>query len=75
MDVFLEPILPSETLYLFGAGHISQSTAAMGKMLGFRVVVIDPRPEYNNSERFPNADLLIVEEYESAFSKLSMDEG
>lgn len=74
MDVFLEPILPSEILYLFGAGHIAQSTAAMGNMLGFRVVVIDPRPEYNNSERFPNADSLIVEEYESAFSRLSVNE-
>jgi len=74
MDVFLEPILPPETLYLFGAGHTSQSTATIGKMLGFRVVVIDPRPEYNNSERFPEADSLIVEEYDSAFSKLSVDE-
>ena len=74
MDVFLEPILPLETLYLFGAGHISQSTAAMGKMLGFRVVVVDPRPEYNNSDRFTNADSLIVEEYDSAFSKLNVDE-
>jgi xanthine dehydrogenase accessory factor len=43
-------------------------------MLGFRVVVIDPRPEYNNSERFPNADSLIVEEWESAFSRLIEDE-
>jgi len=75
MDVFLEPILPLETLYLFGAGHIAQSTAAMGNMLGFHVIVIDPRPEYNNSERFPNADSLIVEEYESTFPKLSVDEG
>ena len=74
MDVFLEPILPAETLYLFGAGHTSQSTATIGKMLGFRVVVIDPRPEYNNSERFPEADSLIVEEYDSALSKLSVDE-
>jgi len=74
MDVLLEPILPSETLYLFGAGHIAQSMAAMGKMLGFRVVVMDPRPEYNNSDRFPGADSLIVEEYNSAFAKLSVDE-
>ena len=73
MDVFLEPILSPETLYLFGAGHISQSTAAMGKMLGFQVVVIDPRPEYNNSDRFPDADSLIVEGYDSAFSKLNVD--
>jgi xanthine dehydrogenase accessory factor len=74
LDVFLEPILPAETLYLFGAGHLSQSTAAMAKMLGLRVVVIDPRPEYNNSDRFPNADSLVVEEYDNAFSKLNVDE-
>ena len=71
--VFLEPILPLETLYLFGAGHISQSTAAMGKMLGFRVVVIDPRPEYNNSNLFPDAESLIVEEYDNAFPQLDVD--
>jgi len=74
MDVLLEPIIPPETLYLFGAGHISQSTAAMGKRLGFRVVVIDPRPEYNNIERFPSADSLIVDEYDNAFSKLRVNE-
>ncbi len=74
LDVFLEPILPAETLYLFGAGHLSQSTAAVAKMLGLRVVVIDPRPEHNNNERFPNADSLVVEEYDIAFSKLNVDE-
>lgn len=73
MDIFLEPIAPPETLYLFGAGHISQSTAAMGKTLGFRVAIIDPRSEYNNIERFPDADSLIVEEYDSAFPKLDVD--
>ena len=74
LDVFLEPILPAETLYLFGAGHLSQSTAALAKMLGLRVVVIDPRPEYNNKDRFPDADSLVVEEYDNAFSKLDVDE-
>jgi xanthine dehydrogenase accessory factor len=73
MDVFIEPILPQEKLYLFGAGHVSQSTAALGKRLGFRVVVIDPRPEYNNNDLLPDADSLIVEEYEDAFPKLNVD--
>jgi xanthine dehydrogenase accessory factor len=73
MDVFLEPILPVETLYLFGAGHLSQSTAAVAKMLGLRVVVIDPRPEYNNIDRFPDADSLVVEECDNAFSELNVD--
>jgi len=74
VDVFLEPLAPTETLYLFGAGHISQATAVIGRMLGFRVVVTDPRPEYTNAEKFPTADALYPEDYESAFKKLPFDE-
>lgn len=73
MTVFMEPVLPLETLYLFGAGHISRSTAPVAKMLGFHIVVIDPRPEHNNSNRFPDADSLVVEDYASAFSKLNIN--
>ncbi len=74
VDVFIEPIVPPETLYLFGAGHISYGTAIIGKMLGFRVVVIDPRPEYTSAERLPGADRLLVEDYDDAFPKLDIDE-
>lgn len=73
MDVFLEPVLPQETLYLFGAGHISQSVAAMAKSLGFRIVVIDPRAEYNNTDCFPTGDSLMVDDYPNVFSQLNMD--
>lgn len=72
MEIFLEPVASPETLFLFGAGHISYYTAAIGKMLGFRVVVIDPRPEYNNAERFPNADSLIVADYEEGFNQVEI---
>lgn len=74
VDIFFEPILPQDTLYLFGAGHVSQSTAAVGKLLGFQVTVIDPRPEYNNRDRFPDADSLIVEDCSTCFPKLGVDE-
>jgi xanthine dehydrogenase accessory factor len=73
VDVFIEPIQPQETIYLFGAGHVSQSTAEMAKMLDFRVVVIDPRAEYNNIDRFPHADVLMVEDYADVFTKLDPD--
>ncbi len=74
MEAYLEPIMPAETLYLFGAGHTSQRTAAIANTLGFQVIVIDPRPEYNNRDRFPDADSLVVEDYDSAFAKLGVDE-
>jgi len=72
-DVLLEPIQPLETLYIFGAGHISKSTSAIAKMLGFHVVVIDPRPDYNNRENFPNADALIVADFKKAFTHLQVN--
>ena len=74
MEIFLEPVRSGETMYLFGAGHISYSTAAIAAMLGFRVVVIDPRAEYNSTERFPAAESLVVAEYEDAFARLSVNE-
>ncbi len=73
IDIFIEPILPPETLWLFGAGHISKTTAAMGKLLGFKVSVVDPRPEHNNRDQFPDADSLIVEEFADSFAKLNID--
>ena len=73
VDVFLEPIGLVESLFILGAGHIGAVTAAIGKMLGFRIVVIDPRTEQNNSTRFPTADSLIVEEFGTALPRANID--
>jgi len=72
MDVFIEPVTPRECLYLFGAGHISQHTAALAKRCGFRVIVVDPRPEYNSPDRFPETDVLVNKPYEEAFKELNI---
>lgn len=67
-------VFPSqETLILIGAGHVAQPIAKLGKMLGFRVVVVDDRPEYATKERFPDADQLIAENWEKALSELRID--
>ena len=71
MEVFVEPILPEPCLLIFGAGHISLFLAKMGKMVGFRVVVIDDRPEFANRERFPEADEVIARDFPLAFQQLA----
>jgi len=63
-----------ETLILIGAGHVAQPMAKLGKMLGFRVVVIDDRSEYATRERFPEADQLIVDSWEKALGEVRIDE-
>jgi xanthine dehydrogenase accessory factor len=74
MDIFIEPILPQLTLYIFGAGHISLSISKMAKMVGFRVVVIDDRVEFANSERFPEADEIFAEDFSATLSRLRIND-
>ena len=74
MEVLLEPILSEPTVYIFGAGHISQQLSPLAKRVHFKVVVIDDREMFANRERFPEADKVIVSEFEECFDRFSIDE-
>ncbi len=73
MEVFIEPILQSQTLYIFGGGHISLPLAKIGKLLGFKIAVIDDRAEFASPRRFPEAELILAEDFNKAFSELQID--
>ena len=59
-ELFVESFTSPPQLVVAGAGHIARSLAPLAKGLGFRVVIADDRPEYANSERFPQADEIHV---------------
>lgn len=54
MDVFIEPILPPKPVYVFGAGHIAEALVPMLAELGFRVILVDERPERMELSAFVN---------------------
>jgi xanthine dehydrogenase accessory factor len=70
INIFQAP----ETLVLIGAGHVAQPMSKIAKMLGFRIVVIDDRHEYASRERFPEADRLIVDDWEKAIDEACINE-
>lgn len=72
VEIFVEPIISPSTLYIFGGGHVSLSAAKLGKQLGFNVVVMDDREEYVNPERFPEAEIVLVEDFSDVLSKLKL---
>jgi xanthine dehydrogenase accessory factor len=74
MEVLLEPIFSEPTVYIFGAGHVSQQLASLVKRVSFKVVVIDDREMFANRERFPEADEIVVSEFERCFDHLDIDE-
>jgi xanthine dehydrogenase accessory factor len=72
MQVFIEPILGTPTLCLFGAGHVAQPLARMAKAAGFRVEVADDRVKFANPARFPEADAIVVDSFPEAAARMTL---
>jgi xanthine dehydrogenase accessory factor len=69
LEVFVEPILPQPTLYIFGGGHVSMALAQAAHTAGFSIGVIDDREQYANKERFPMATEIYTS-YEESYEKI-----
>jgi len=52
---YLEPYRPADTLVIVGAGHIARPLCTVAHLLGFRVTVLDDRPDFATRERFAEA--------------------
>jgi len=61
-EVFLEVIDPLVFLAIFGAGYDAIPVVNLAKHLGWYVTIVDNRPGYTTSERFPLADQIIFSE-------------
>ena len=74
-EFIIEPIHPSDTLYIFGAGHVGFHLARMAHLTDFHTVVVDDREEFANPERFPHSKAVcVVKKFDNAFDGLSIDE-
>ena len=56
----VESLCCDGTVYIFGAGHISQKLAPLAGLVGFQTVVLDDREEFANRELFATADRIVV---------------
>ncbi|MDI6762688.1 MAG: XdhC family protein [Thermodesulfobacteriota bacterium] len=73
VEILLEPIYSEPTVYIFGAGHISQQLVPLVKKVHFKTVVIDDREMFANRDRFPEADEIIVSDFKKSFEQITID--
>jgi xanthine dehydrogenase accessory factor len=69
LEIFVEPILPQPSLYIFGGGHVSLGVARVANAAGFAINVIDDRTTFANLERFPMAGEVYTS-YQDAFERI-----
>ncbi len=60
MKFFIDPIVISELVYIFGGGHVGFQVASVVKKVGFDYIIIDDRAQYASAERFPDALNLVI---------------
>lgn len=72
--VYMEPIVPRPRVVIFGAGHVGVATAHIAGIAGFRVILVDDRPEFAEAARIA-ADEVIVSDFEEAVTNLEIDSG
>jgi xanthine dehydrogenase accessory factor len=57
--VYVEAHRAQPELVIVGAGHIARPLCRIADMLGFRVTVLDDRPDFATRERFPEAERVL----------------
>jgi len=60
VDVFVDVYAAPPTLLIFGGVHVGVPLARFARLMGFRVKVVDARGRWANTERFPDADEIVV---------------
>ena len=61
LDVFVASYAPPAQMFVFGAIDFSAALVRVGKLLGYRVTVVDARPVFATRKRFPDADDVVVD--------------
>ena len=72
VEFFVEPILPDPQVIIFGGGHISSYISRIATLAGFKVTVVDDRARYASRERFPEADQVLVCEFDQIREKVAV---
>jgi len=74
VEVYIESILPPPPLVIIGADPDAVPIVKLGKTLGFKVILVDHRDGFANSERYPEAAQTIVCQVEDLARHLTLTE-
>jgi xanthine dehydrogenase accessory factor len=71
---FVECVKPLISLVILGAGNDAIPLTKFAAVLGWNITIVDGRPNYASSERFPSVDQLIVAKPDQVLNNLEINE-
>lgn len=73
IKVFIEPFAGRKHFVICGAGHIALPLSVIGKMLNYKVTILDNRKEFANKKRFPHVDQIQVGPHAEELAKIPLN--
>jgi xanthine dehydrogenase accessory factor len=72
--IFVERVAGAPRLIVFGAGHVGARVAEAAAFAGWRVTVVDDRPDFADVARLPFAERAVVCDFHDVPATLGFDE-
>ncbi len=69
---YVEPLVQTGRVYLFGGGHVGRALVPALAYVGFRVTVFDNRPAVAVPEAFPGAECVLLGDYRDIGAKVTL---
>lgn len=69
---YVRRFIPEDRLILLGGGHIAVPLCRIASLLDFSVTVVDDRPRFANTGRFPDAAHVVCDRFETAIRDLKI---
>ncbi len=67
---YVEPVSRAGRVYIFGGGHVGRALVPVLAGVEFRVTVFDNRPDFAKQEAYPDADCVILGNYQDIREKV-----
>jgi xanthine dehydrogenase accessory factor len=58
VEVLIDVYRPAPRLIMIGGAHVAMALKTMAHLLGFRVILVDPRSAFATTERFPDVEVI-----------------
>jgi xanthine dehydrogenase accessory factor len=71
-EIIIQPVVGSQSLIIFGGGHVGRSLSRIASLSGFSITVVDEREEYARTSRFPEAAKTILKSWSTAFEEVEI---
>jgi xanthine dehydrogenase accessory factor len=73
LDIFIDLVLQPPRLIIVGGVHIAIPLVNLAKIMGFQTMVVDPRKQFGNRNRFPTADVITNDWPQNALHTLDLN--